>query len=41
MKRTILLLVALSVVCVPASANLLVNGDFSTGDLTGWTVWTS
>lgn len=41
MQRVISLLVVLSIVCVPASANLLVNGDFSTGDLTGWSVYTS
>lgn len=39
MKKVLLFAIALSVVCVPAFANLVVNGDFGTGDLTGWTPW--
>ena len=37
MKRVLFFVCVLSVVCVPAFANLVVNGDFETGDLTGWT----
>ena len=39
MKRVLFFVCVLSVVCVPAFANLVVNGDFETGDLTGWTPW--
>jgi hypothetical protein len=35
------LMVALTIVSVPAVANMLVNGDFETGDLTGWTAFQS
>ncbi len=39
MKRVLFFVSVLSVICIPASANLLVNGGFETGDLTGWTQW--
>lgn len=37
MKKLALLLVV--AIAVPASANMVVNGDWSTGDETGWTQW--
>lgn len=45
MRKMFVLMVALTIVSVPVAANMLVNGDFETGDLTGWTAfqssWTS
>jgi hypothetical protein len=40
MSKKLLVICTLCLLCmaVPANANKLVNGDFSTGDLTGW--WT-
>lgn len=39
--RTILLIVAVIAFAVPASANLLTNGDFEMGNNTGWTQYGS
>lgn len=41
MKKLFVLAIALMVISAPAFANLVVNGDFSTGDETGWTRWDS
>ena len=41
MKKVFALLIALLVFSAPAYANLVVNGDFETGDETGWTRWNS
>jgi hypothetical protein len=42
LKKMFAMAVALAILSVPAFAqNLLVNGDFETGDLTGWTLWAS
>jgi hypothetical protein len=38
MKRSIFAVAVLLALVVPAQANLLTNGDFNTGDFTGW--WT-
>jgi len=40
MKRLFVLTIAILVISAPAFANLLVNGDFSSGE-TGWTRWNS
>ncbi len=39
--KKILFVIAILAISVPAFANLLVNGDFEDGDLTGWTAWTA
>ena len=38
MKKLALIL-AIAAIAATANANLLVNGSFETGDLTGWTTW--
>jgi len=39
MKRMCVLLALVGLLAVPAQAELLTNGDFETGDLTGWWSW--
>jgi hypothetical protein len=39
MKKVLIGLVAVLAIAASASAALVVNGDFSTGDETGWTHW--
>ncbi len=39
MKRVLFVVPIFLALTVPAGANLLVNGDFNTGDLTGWWTW--
>jgi hypothetical protein len=41
MRKMFVLMVALTIISVPAFANMLVNGDFETGDLAGWTAFQS
>jgi hypothetical protein len=38
MKRGLLTVLVVGLMVAPASANLLINGDFETGDLTGWNI---
>jgi hypothetical protein len=39
MKKSIFVVTALLALVVGAQANLLTNGDFNTGDFTGWWTW--
>ncbi|ODU01391.1 MAG: hypothetical protein ABS79_01770 [Planctomycetes bacterium SCN 63-9] len=44
MRRTVCVIAALALIAITASdanANILINGDFETGDLTGWTTFTT
>lgn len=40
-KKCFNLILLVGVLAVSAQANLLTNGDFETGDLTGWWTWTA
>lgn len=41
MKKLVFLSVVFVLLSVPAFANLVVNGDWATGDETGWTRWSA